>query len=59
MNTASQAVLTTIPNLNSSVVSAIINQQSSGFQTFGALADDIRGNYAIPGTLRRLPRCWQ
>jgi type II secretory pathway component PulK len=39
LNTASQAVLQTLPNMTSDVASAIVAQQSGGFSTLGALAN--------------------
>jgi len=38
LNTASQAVLLTIPNMTQAIAGTIINQQSSGFTTLGQLA---------------------
>ena len=38
MNTATQAVLQTVPTMTTDVASAIVAQQSSGFSTLGALA---------------------
>lgn len=38
LNTATQAVLMTIPNMTEPIASSIVSQQSSGFQTLGQLA---------------------
>jgi DNA uptake protein ComE-like DNA-binding protein len=38
LNTASQAVLQMVPGMPSSAISTIVSQQSTGFQTLGALA---------------------
>ena len=37
INTATEGVLDTIPNMTDGIASAIVQQQSSGFSTLGAL----------------------
>lgn len=48
LNTAPQAVLQTVPGVTQAIASAIVAQQSAGFQTFGQLATV---NGITPGVL--------